>query len=51
MIICNLGAAGSDPGIKLLHGYYATLSWGSYGFGMAPNGMASNFKTFRRDEL
>ncbi|KAG4080639.1 hypothetical protein HA402_013169 [Bradysia odoriphaga] len=41
-----LGAAGSDAGVKLLHGYYSTLSWGSYGFGMA-----TNFKTFRRDEL
>jgi len=41
-----LGAAGSDTGIKLLHGYYSSLSWGSYGFGMP-----SNFKSFGRDEL
>jgi len=41
-----LGAAGTDPGVKLLHGCYSSLSWGSYGFGMP-----AKYKSFGRDEL
>ncbi|KAI8643877.1 aromatic ring-opening dioxygenase LigB subunit [Parasitella parasitica] len=32
-----LGAAKSDKGIKLLEGYYSTLSWSSYAFGLPEN--------------
>ncbi|KAG0166997.1 hypothetical protein DFQ28_011707 [Apophysomyces sp. BC1034] len=33
-----LGAAGDDEGIKLLHDYQSSLSWGSFGFGL-PKGI------------
>lgn len=29
-----IGAAEEDEGVKLLEDYYATLAWGSYGFGL-----------------
>lgn len=29
-----LGAAGTDSGKRLLEDYFATLAWGSYGFGL-----------------
>ncbi|KAI8373115.1 Extradiol ring-cleavage dioxygenase, class III enzyme, subunit B [Radiomyces spectabilis] len=32
-----LGAAGDDQGQRLLEDYYATLSWGSFGFGLPSN--------------
>jgi 4,5-DOPA dioxygenase extradiol len=47
-----LGAAGEDAGKKLLHEYYSTLSWGSFGFGLPEDTQLPKYNVSQaRDEL
>ncbi|KAI8986385.1 aromatic ring-opening dioxygenase LigB subunit [Pilobolus umbonatus] len=43
-----LGAAGEDTGKKLIHDFFATISWSSFGFGLPSDTTLPNYQNVNR---